>query len=221
MLAEEGAHLAEEDIELLSVSAAQIGEFVSKAWLQMKLRDKEATRQKLMKALIKAQEDERTRISRELHDGAGQMLTSLMVQMKAFERSQKEKEISDKFNHLCGNVSEVIEYIRQISYQNRPVVIEQFGLSQAIENLAEDMVEAAGLASEVEIQLERIHLPREIETTIYRIAQESLTNVIRHADARKVTIKMWVDDVSVHLEISDNGSGFDVMDISQTIRAVI
>ena len=115
-----------------------------------------------------------------------------------------------QLNFLCENVSEVIEYIRQISYQNRPVVIEEFGLTQALKTLAEDMTAPDEISYKTDINIEQIHLPKEMETTIYRIVQESLTNVIRHAKATAVEINLYAEGSNLHLQVRDNGSGFDV-----------
>lgn len=198
------------DLELLRNSATQISEYVSKSWLELKLNQKEAARQKLMIALIKAQENERARLARELHDGAGQMLTSLMVRMKAFERELPDEKNAAKVDRLCQNLSEVIEYIRQISYQNRPVALDKFGLEKALENLVTDMTKASGLQVETDIALSNVNLPAEIETTFYRIAQEALTNIIRHANATMIRLKLWSDPVNVNLLVTDDGAGFDV-----------
>lgn len=198
------------DIELLTHITAQINEYVSKAWLQMKLEQQETARRKLMKALIKAQEMERTRLAQELHDGAGQMLTSLLVRMKALERDLEDEKSSKKVERLCGNISDVIEHIRHISYQNRPVVLDELGLKQALESLMDDMVTRSGVKGSVDVDLGLGELPKEIEATLYRISQEVLTNAIRHANANQISLKLWSDLSSFSLLIWDDGEGFDV-----------
>lgn len=198
------------EIDLLNSIATQISEYTSKSWLEMKLEQKESARRKLMKALIQAQEAERSRLAQELHDGAGQVLTSLLVRMKALERDIEDKAQSRKVEHLCTNISDVIEHIRQISYQNRPIVLEELGLKHALENLIGDMVTNAGLESKVDIDLGKVKLPKEIETTIYRITQETLTNALRHAKASMITLRLWADAGILNLMVKDDGIGFGV-----------
>lgn len=210
LLNQKGRTFLDCEFELLTNAISQISEYISKEWLEIKLNQKEAARQKLMKALIKAQEVERSRLARELHDGAGQMLTSLLVRMKAFERSLDDQQDAAKADRLCQNVSELVEYIRTISYQNRPVILDEFGLKKALENLMEDMVISTDLEGETDIDFSKVQFPKEIETTIYRITQESLTNVIRHAKAKKVTLRLWLEPTSLNLLIKDDGVGFDV-----------
>lgn len=199
-----------EDMELIVNVSAQISDFISKSWLQLKLDEKEAARKKLMKALIKAQEVERSRLAQELHDGAGQMLTSLLIRMKILERDLQTGKQSAEVNRLCENVSDVIEFIRRISYQNWPIVLEEFGLKKALENLMEDMAGPASMDGIVDVEINNIDLPKEIETTIYRIAQESLTNIIRHANAKNILLKLWAGPSVLSLFIRDDGVGFDV-----------
>ncbi len=187
----------------------QINEFVSKAWLEMKLSREERAREKLMKALIKAQEDERSRLAKELHDGAGQMLTSLLIQLKAFERYSTSDQNTARIQELCENTSNIIEYIRRLSYQNRPAFLYEFGLHRAIENLIEDTLTPAGIRCSVEDELEALVMPKEIEFTIYRIIQECFTNMIRHADAQNCTLHLWRDDSSLQMEVFDDGIGMN------------
>lgn len=194
---------------LLQWIQPQINEFVSKAWLEMKLSREEGAREKLMKALIKAQEDERSRLAKELHDGAGQMLTSLLIQLKAFERYSTSDESTARIQELCENTSDIIEYIRRLSYQNRPAFLYEFGLHRAIENLIEDTLTPAGIRCSVDDELEALVMPKEIEFTIYRIIQECFTNMIRHADAQNCTLHLWRDESSLQMEIFDDGIGMN------------
>lgn len=205
-----GKQITDIEKNILQNAAVQISEFVSKAWLEMKLDQKETARKKLMKSLIQAQETERSRLAQELHDGAGQVLTSLLVRMKALERDIEDQAQAKKIENLCENISDVIEYVRQVSYQNRPIVLEELGLEQALHNLIEDMVLSSSLKGVVDVSLGQHQLPKEIETTIYRITQEALTNAIRHANASAITLRLWTDSGNLNLLVKDDGVGFDV-----------
>jgi signal transduction histidine kinase len=205
----EGYQRREELKEMISWIQPQLSEFTSKAWLEVKLREEEQSRNKLMKALIQAQEDERSRLAQELHDGAGQMLTGLLLQMKALQGHTEDPDTAKKLNHLANNISGVIEYIRRLSYQNHPAVLYELGLEGAIINLVEDSITPAGMECSLEIELNTIRLPKEIEFTLYRIIQECFTNLIRHADADHCFLRIWNDAGVLQMEIIDDGRGMN------------
>lgn len=207
----------QEEIELLDLVGAQISEIVSNAWLEMKLSEKEMLRQQLLQALVKAQEDERSRLARELHDGAGQNLTSLLVRMKALEKQVDEGHLRTSIQGVCTDVSEMIEYIRALSHQLRPAILEQIGLEKAIYDLVESLGNEAAIDWSVHVDLGGIAMPAEIETTVYRIAQECLTNVLRHAGADQVRVSLVCDLDMIVIEIQDNGRGFDESEIKSAI----
>jgi len=198
-----------DEIELLSTIGAQVSEAVANADLHATVREKEAARQALLAALMKAQEDERLRLARELHDGAGQTLTSLLVRLKAMEDAAENREQSQDIASMCQEVSTTIERVRGIAYRLRPAALEELGLHVALRTLAEDMTGEAGLELQFVSSLGGQRLPREVETALYRIAQEGLTNVVRHADCRRVHVELVRLPYTVCLQIEDNGRGFD------------
>jgi signal transduction histidine kinase len=200
---------SQDDIELLTTIGVQVSEFVDNAWLNINLLEKEITRQTLLEALVRAQEDERSRLARRLHDGAGQSLTSLLVRLKTLEKKVGSKDYRHEVSSLCNMVSETIEQIGGIAYQLRPAMLEEFGLEVALRTLAHDMLDDAGLEVEYQLDLNGKRLPFEVETSLYRIIQESLTNVIRHANAKQVLIELSTPPNAVRLIVEDNGIGFD------------
>jgi len=208
LLCDDVCEPTEDDLELLTLLGVQISEIVANAWLLLKLSEKEVARQALLKALVKAQEDERSLLARELHDGAGQNLTSLLVRLKTLEKQIPENN-QGMINDLCDSVSETIEYIRRLSYQLRPIVLEEFGLEIALQTLIEDMAENSGLETEYRCNLKDQQLSYEAETTLYRIAQESITNVVRHAQAKHLKVELLLMPTAVSLEIDDDGHPHD------------
>ena len=201
--------LSEDDYELLTAIGAQISEITANAWLRLKLAEKEMARQALLESLVRAQEDERGRLARELHDGAGQMLTSLLVHLKTLEKqSVSTIQFQNDLKSTQNLVSETIEQIRELSYRLRPAALEQFGLPVTLETLVKDMAEEAGLVTECQFDLNGRQLTPEIEVTLYRIAQEALTNVVRHADANRIEIDLTATAVAVFMRIEDDGKGF-------------
>jgi signal transduction histidine kinase len=194
-----------EDIELLSTIGAQVSEAVANARLHATVREKEAARRALLQALMKAQEDERLRLARELHDGAGQALTSLLVRLKALEGPGDDRDIAG----MCRDISATIERVRGIAYRLRPAALEELGLEVALRTLAEDMTGEAGLELRFNSNLGDARFPEEVETTLYRIAQEGLTNIVRHAACRSVHVELIRLPYAACLQIEDDGCGFD------------
>lgn len=197
-----------ETYELLSSIGTQISESVANAWFQIKLKEKEAARQLLLESLVNAQEDERSRLARELHDQAGQTLTNLLVRLKTIEKKSTEPEIKDNLGEALEIVAESIDSIRDLSYSLRPPALEEFGLGTAILALAEDMTEQLNIKVNCNCNL-KCEIPSEIEVVLYRIVQEGLTNIMRHADASLVQIELECRENMFALKIDDNGCGFD------------
>jgi signal transduction histidine kinase len=215
LLCEEGADLTVEDMELLSSIGAQISEIVANAWLQIKLVEKEAARQALLESLVQVQEEERARLARELHDGAGQTLTSLLVRLKTLERKSTEIKLQQELANIQDAVSETIEQIRDLAYRLRPAALDEFGLVKALETLIFDMTHGMDLDAPYTIDIPESKLTSEIEVVMYRIAQEALTNIIRHARARKVKLNLFVVDAGIKMSIEDDGVGFNPEEVSR------
>jgi signal transduction histidine kinase len=207
-------HLNAEELKLLELVGGQISEIVSNAWLEMKLGEKETIRQRLLRALIKAQEDERSHLARELHDGAGQTLTSLMVRMKALEKQVGDSHLQLTIQALCEQLSGTIEYVRVLSHQMRPAVLEEIGLEQAVANLVENMASEGNIKWSLDLDMEGLSLPDDLETIVYRVVQESLTNVLRHAEADEVRVSLRRQNGLLLFEIQDNGRGFREEDLT-------
>jgi signal transduction histidine kinase len=203
----------EENIELLTTIGAQVSEMAANAWLHMRLVDKEASRQDLLNALINAQEGERSRLARELHDGPGQMLTSLLMRLKALGNKADSISIRSGVDDLCDGMSETIEQIKEISYLLRPAALEELGLTTAIHAMAQRIGDQFDFDLDYAIDdLEK--LPLEIEIALYRITQESLNNIVRHAKATRVVIKLYKKPEEVCLCIQDNGVGFNPSELN-------
>jgi signal transduction histidine kinase len=200
---------ADDELDLLTTIGAQVSEAVANAWLRTRLVEKEAARQALLSALVHAQEEERARLARDLHDGAGQTLTSLLVRLKTLEQAAPES-LRGTVTQLCQAASGTIEQVREVSYRLRPAVLEEFGLEVALRTLVQDMAREAGLTAECRVNLEGRRLPFEMETTVYRIVQESLTNVVRHAEACQVCVELVLLPYAIALRIEDDGQGFDM-----------
>lgn len=208
LLTAEDQILSDDDLDLLSAVSIQISEVVSNAWLRLKLAEKEVARQYLLESLVEAQEEERARLARELHDGAGQMLTSLLVRLKTLENQSETPSVRQTIASTLDMVAETIEQVRDLSYRLRPAALEEFGLAVALRTLVAEMIEDAGVEARCRIDVGGVTLPQGVDVSLYRIAQEALTNIIRHAQASEVTLELKQSHDGVRLRIHDNGRGF-------------
>ncbi len=174
------------------------------------LQQKEEMRVRLLEKVISAQEDERKRIARELHDETSQALTSLMVGLKVLEDRCELAAPREMVVHLRTVAAKTQEAVHDLALQLRPSVLDDLGIVPALTRLAGDFERAHACSVAFETNLEPSHrLPAALETTFYRIAQEGLTNVARHADATVVSLLLEVRAGSLQLILEDNGRGFE------------
>jgi two-component system sensor histidine kinase UhpB len=168
----------------------------------------ESERRDSLRRTLAAQEAERTGIARDLHDGIGQELTAVMLdldrgarlppgEMRALAEAAKE------------DLRHVLEELGRISHRLRPEALEHLGLGSALTALAIDTGRRAGIAVIRRIDAPLPALSREAELVVYRIAQEALTNVARHADARRAMVDLRRQDATLVLAVTDDGKGFD------------
>ena len=159
--------------------------------------------------VVSAQELERKRLARELHDETGQALTSILLGLKPLEQSSASDEDRAAVASLRELVVSTLQDVRRLAVELRPTALDDFGLATAVERLAGTFREHTGLRVDFEAQLGEDRLPSEIETTLYRIVQEALANVVKHADASHVSILLTQNYRSVAAVVEDDGRGFD------------
>jgi signal transduction histidine kinase len=162
--------------------------------------------------VVDAQELERKRLARELHDETGQALTSVLLGLKEVEDSHDETELRAATGRLRKLLVETLQDVRRLAVELRPKALDDFGLVAALERLAETFSEKTGIPVEVEAMLGDTRLPQEVETALYRIVQEALTNVVKHARASRVSVFLRRKDDSVAAVIEDDGIGFSAED---------
>lgn len=211
----------EEEMDILQALATQISEAIANARLHADVREKEAGMEILVNELVRAQEDERSHLSSELHDGAGQELTSLLLRLKALESKCDQEETRRKVRALCSDLSQSIEHLREISHQLRPPDLDQLGLAPTLRYLVNDMLAETGVLGAFESNLEGYRLEPNLEITLYRIAQEALTNVVRHAGARRAVVSLQRCGADLELVVEDDGSGFNPDDLAASGNAHI
>ena len=169
--------------------------------------------QVLSRRLVEAQETERRNIARELHDEIGQALTVMQLNLQAMLLSPGTEVVSPRLNESLEVVERVLEQVRDISLDLRPSILDDLGLEPALRWYTER--QAALVELRVEFHADRLEqrLDSMIETECFRVAQEALTNVVRHAQAKAVTVELRKEDGQLHLRVRDDGVGFDVVPI--------
>jgi signal transduction histidine kinase len=170
-------------------------------------------RARLLKQVLSAREEEQRRIARDLHDGVGQSLTSLLLGLRAAAEVPTFEEARARLDSLRGITAALLDEVRRLARGLRPSVLDDLGLAAALERYAADYTQAHGIAVDVYApDLGLARLPAEVETALYRIAQEALTNVLKHAAAKAVSVVVRRElggSSGVHLTVEDDGRGFD------------
>jgi PAS domain S-box-containing protein len=171
-----------------------------------------ATRQALLKRLVKAQEEERQRISRELHDVVGQDLAALLLRLKSMPANDQLPPAA--MQHLQG-VEQLIRHLmqqsRRLALDLRPETLDKLGLPTALRRFTQEWAQHSGVAVDFHSQgFDGHRLSPDMETTVYRVAQEALSNILRHARARQVSVLLERHPTQVVLLVEDDGQGFNV-----------
>ncbi len=170
---------------------------------------------------VNFQEDERKRVSRELHDGINQLLVSVRYKLDTAKNKLLKKstnqEVSDVINDADNILSSGIQEVRRISRDLRPTLLDDLGLAAALKSLSSDFSERNDIEVKIDNNCDEQRLPQEIETAFYRIVQEALTNIEKHAQtANHVILKIEKMRKRVTLSISNDGVGFDKTTLDQT-----
>ena len=173
----------------------------------------EIARQQLLQRLVSAQEEERTRISRELHDQMGQSLTALLMVIESMPREGAEKnKASGQLEKLKKLVEELMDQAHLLAWELRPPALDNLGLRAALEQYLKEWSRSTGIRAEFAsrglTRLERLN--KVVETTLYRVVQEALTNVHRHSGSEIVSVLLERMDGEITVIIEDSGKGFDV-----------
>jgi len=163
-----------------------------------------------VRRVVEAQELERARLARELHDETGQALTSILLGLKPLEQSADTEEARAAVASVRELVVSTLQDVRRLAVELRPSALDDFGLAAAVERLTETFAEQTGLRVDLETQLGDERVASEAETTLYRVIQEGLTNIVKHATARRVSVLLQRKQGTVVAVIEDDGSGFDV-----------
>lgn len=173
-------------------------------------RRMEELRRQVTQSVVMAQEEERGRVAQELHDALGQLLTSLAVQIRSVEELSHERGIRQRLSKVRGLAEAIIGEVSRLAYALRPPALDDLGLAAALEELATDTTQVHGIAVDLHVRggATEVRLPAAAEAALYRIVQESLTNVAKHAGASSASITLEVTTASARLIVEDDGRGF-------------
>lgn len=170
--------------------------------------------QQLSRQILQAQEDERYRLARELHDEAAQSLTSLLVHIRLLERAKDPVGAQRHVQELRDLTARALEDVRRVALDLRPTILDDLGLAAALEWRVDEFNKQDGIRAAITITGLDRRLPRESELVLYRVGQEALSNINRHATASEVTVTLRRDDRCCVLEVADNGVGFDPLRVN-------
>jgi PAS domain S-box-containing protein len=197
------------------VTALERGaEYIAFRWLMRDITERrraEAARTELLQRIVTAQEDERRRIARELHDEMGQHLTALILDLKllgdTFSVDSPAREQLERVRREAGQIGQALH---RLAVELRPTALDDLGLDVTLRNYVGDWARRSGIRAEyIKVGPTDLRLPSSVETATYRIVQEALTNVAKHAQATQVSVILERRDRSLRVIVEDNGRGFD------------
>lgn len=202
---------SQSDLRLAQALADQIAVAVENARLYEELLEKEKTRGELLDKVISAQEDERRRIARELHDDTCQSLAALGISLESLEENVPESAESahSDLERLKGQVRATLAGVRTLALDLRPSALDDLGLIMAIDWLCKEQMAERGLEVELKVENTGPELPPRVETVLFRITQEALNNVLKHSGASRAVVQLRIEAERVVLEVEDDGLGFD------------
>ncbi len=180
------------------------------------LQEKEAMRAQLLKQAIMAQEDERARLSRELHDEIGQMLTAVQLGLDRFDRSLPVEDAAarERLDRVRSLTEQTLADVRRVIAALRPGVLDQLGLAPALGWVADHTLRPLGIDVTIETTGLADRLPGELEITLFRVAQEAMNNVARHSRAGHLTIRLAQAGDQVTMTLADDGVGFTAAELT-------
>ena len=198
----------EESLSFFELLGRQIGVAAQGAWLFEQVRDGRGRLQSLSRRIVEVQEDERRHLARELHDEIGQSLTGVKLALEMIARSVSDS-VKGSLLKVEAMVDNLLAQVRVISLNLRPAMLDDLGLLPALLWHFENYSDLTG----VRVDFKHKGLGRRfrtgVETAAYRIIQEALTNVARHAGVKEAIVLVWIDDASLCLQIEDRGGGFE------------
>ncbi len=203
----------EEEQELLTAIGSQIAVAVENARLYAEVQHKEQLRGELLKKAITAQEEERKRIARELHDDTSQALTALLYAAEEGMEMSDLAEVKEMLTSMRELVVHTLDGVHKLIFDLRPTMLDHLGLVPALRWFAQSRLEPTGIRVTIQEKSPPRRLPTEVETALFRVVQETINNIARHAAARNAQISFDFGNEAVTVEVEDDGIGFDMIEL--------
>ncbi len=212
--ADKPSAFSDDDQAFLNAVAEHLAATLKNARLLAELQEKERVRGLLLNKVVTAQEEERRRIAHELHDQTGQLLTALLIQLELLRRDLSEPSLRERLERLRQLADDIAVNLHHIAWELRPPSLDELGLTAALERMVSDWSERFGIPCRMETDgLDDSKLPADVAIGIYRIVQEALTNIAKHAKATRAKVTMQRQDGRLQVIVQDNGVGFDVASV--------
>ena len=205
---EQPAAFQREHVEIAREIAARVAVALQDARLYEQVLAGQERMRALSGQLMKAQEDERRRISRELHDEIGQALTVTKTSLEALK--QTAHDLASATEHTMTTVQNTVQQVRNMSFDLRPPMLDDLGLAAALRSYLDRQAQVAGFSIEFEVDRTVQGVLPEIETACFRVAQEAMSNIVRHARPQRVRVELRHGETGLQLLVHDDGTGFDV-----------
>jgi signal transduction histidine kinase len=216
--ANKGKSVSFDELKLMVGIAQQLGLSIENAALYQQAQEREEMLAELLHQAVEAQEAERQRIARELHDAMGQSLTAIALGLRGVETMLTNDPSSvaiEQIGELKSFSTDALGELRQIIADLRPSQLDDLGLVAALQWYTQDFEKRYAIPADFVVEGDRARLPTEYETVLFRITQEALTNIAKHADASRATVKLEVYPAQVCVTIRDDGRGFDLEEMLQ------
>ncbi len=181
-----------------------------------RILDTQCEVQRIPTRVLRAQEEERKRIARELHDETSQALTSVIVGLKGLERAESGAEVRERVGELRATVAETLDAVHRMAVELRPSALDELGLVPALRSYVKEYSRQSGIQVELQVSGLKGRLPAEMEVAVYRVVQEALTNAAKYSESHHVAVKLSVEGSTLTALVRDNGRGFDVDRVQQS-----
>jgi signal transduction histidine kinase len=203
-----------DDLTFLQTVSDHVAVALANARLLQELREKERIRGLLLNKVVTAQEEERKRISHELHDQIGQLLTALLIQLQLLERDLDEPSLRDRVEMLKQLAEEISIHLHHIAWELRPPALDELGLLAALERVTEEWSGRFNIPCEFEVDgAFDSEFEPEVAIGVLRIVQEALTNIAKHAKASRARVSVQQENGELLVTVEDNGVGFKVKEV--------
>jgi signal transduction histidine kinase/HAMP domain-containing protein len=206
-----------EEVALLTAIGSHIAVAVENARLYEEVKRKEELRGELLEKVIAAQEEERKRIARELHDDTSQALTALLYAIETATETSDPTEARRVLAGMRQVATATLEGVHKLIFDLRPAILDNLGLPAALRWYAETRLQEAGVRLHLEEKGTSRRLPPQTETALFRVVQEAISNIVRHAGARNVRLIFDCQDSAVGIDVQDDGIGFDMAEVARSI----